>query len=116
MRLKNRLLSQNEFDRVIAAADTRMDPSTLELARRVVVLGQRQIDVANDTNLTRARLSMVVNKIYDHWRTLESRTVPPDWETDTVCLPKNLWPQVRRLERAARESLRNESIALERVQ
>ena len=104
MTMRRRLISQAEFDR--ASARSRMEPATLALAHAVLVMGEKQIDIARKTQKTRAWISEAVGKFMRCVDEAERLSLPPGWETDTVSLPPDYWPQVRKLERAARAALK----------
>jgi hypothetical protein len=104
---KRRLLTQEEFER--AAAGAEMEAKTLRLAHQVLVEGRRQVTVAAEEGYSRAWLSELVARFYERVMTLERTHLPEDWIVDTVCLPKELWPKVRDLERDARARLTSSS-------
>ena len=104
---KRRLLTQEEFERVAAGAE--MEPKTLRLAHQVLVEGRRQVVVAAEEGYSRAWLSELVARFYQRVENLERTHVPENWIVDSVCLPKELWPQVRDLERDARARLTRSS-------
>lgn len=104
MTMRRRLISQAEFDR--ARVRSRMAPATLAIAHAVLVKGERQIDIVRKTKKTRAWISEAVGKFMYCVDEAERLTLPTGWETDTVSLPQELWPQVRSLERTARAELK----------
>lgn len=104
MTMRRRLISQAEFER--ASARSRMAPTTLVLVHAVLVKGEKQIDVARKAKVTRAWISEAVGKFRNAIDEAEKLTLPPGWETDTVSLPEELWPEVRALERKARTALK----------
>lgn len=99
--MKQRRYSSAEFNR--GAALSRMDASTIECARQVLVEGRRQADVAREVGVVRQRVSEVVKQMLAYME--EANPVPPGWKADTVILPMADWPRVRAMERAAREAL-----------
>ena len=105
--IRRRRLSSSEFTR--ASARARLEPSTLAIARAVLVDGKKQVDVANDAGASRAWVSEAVAKFMRCVEETERLALPEGWVTDTVALPCDLWPQVRQLERAARARLRKTS-------
>lgn len=86
-----------------------MEPSTLAIARAVLVDGKKQVDVANEVGASRAWVSEAVAKFMRSVEDIERLASPDGWTTDTVTLPCDLWPQVRQLERAARARLQKTS-------
>lgn len=80
-----------------------MDPSTIALARQVLVEGRRQADVAREAGVVRQRVSTLVSKMLSYIE--EANPVPAGWKADTVVLPIADWPRVREMEKAAREAL-----------
>lgn len=56
-------LSQEDFDAAIRL--TRMSESSIEVARAVLVEGQRQVTVVETSGVTPARVSSIVNKVWD---------------------------------------------------
>lgn len=105
--IRRRILSTDEFAR--AAARARMEPATLAIARAVLVDGRRQVDVATDAGTSRAWVSEAVAKFMREVEAAERLSLPAGWKTDTVSLPSDLWPEVRKLEREARSRLRDKS-------
>lgn len=99
-----RRYSSAEFNR--GAALSRMDPSTIDYARQVLVEGRRQADVARDVGVIRQRVSAVVKQMLAYID--QANPVPPGWKADTVVLPVEDWPRVREMEKAAREALARE--------
>lgn len=105
--MRRRILSADEFAR--ASARARMEPATLAIARAVLVDARRQVDVAAEAGTSRAWVSEAVAKFIRCVEDTERLSVPQGWKTDTVSLPGDLWPEVRKLEREARSRLRNKS-------
>jgi hypothetical protein len=83
-----------------------MEPATLAIAHAVLVEGKKQVDVARDSSVTPAWVSEAVAKFRRHVEDAERLTVPQGWMTDTVSLPPDMWPEVRKLEREARARLK----------
>jgi hypothetical protein len=102
--MRPRLLSADEFAR--ASARARMEPPTLAIARAVLVDGKRQIDVAASAGTSRAWVSEAVAKFMKCVEETERLSLPEGWKIDSVALPPDLWPEVRRLEREARARLK----------
>lgn len=96
-----RRYSPAEFAR--GAEISRMDDSTIALAREVLVDGRRQADVARDAGVVRQRVNTLVMKMLSYID--EANPVPPGWKADTVILPLENWPRVREMEKAARDKL-----------
>jgi len=90
-----------EFNR--GADISRMDASTIALARQVLVEGRRQADVAREAGVVRQRISALVSKMQTYIE--EANPIPAGWRADTVVLPLEDWPRVREIEKAAREAL-----------
>ena len=107
--MRQRILSADEFSR--AAARARMEPATLAIARAVLVDGHRQVDVAAEATKSRAWVSEAVAKFMRHVEAAERLSLPAGWKTDTVSLPPELWPEVRKLEREARSRVSKKSDA-----
>lgn len=99
--MKLRRYSLAEFNR--GAALSRMDSSTIEYARQVLVDGKRQADVAREVGVIRQRVSAVVKQMLAYMEA--ANPVPPGWKADTVILPLDDWPRVREMEKAAREAI-----------
>lgn len=99
-----RRLSPDEFVR--ASARARMEPASLAIARAVLVDGAKQVDVAGQAGTSRAWVSEAVGKFMRYVEDAERLSVPDGWMLDTVSLPRDLWPQVRKLEREARARLK----------
>ena len=106
--MRRRLISQAEFDR--ASARSRMEPATLAIAHSVLVTGEKQIDVARRTNNSRAWISEAVGKFMRCIDEAERLSLPAGWKTDTVSLPPEIWPQVRKIERMARAGLKKQPL------
>lgn len=101
---QRRRFTKVEFDR--GAAISRMERSTISLARAVLVEGRSQAAVARDRNVGRSWVNTAVSKMLKYIE--EANPVPPGWRTDTVTLPARDWPKVRELERAAHDALSKE--------
>lgn len=99
-----RRLSADEFTR--ASAGSRMEHSTLAIARAVLVEGKKQVDVATSVGISRAWVSEAVSKFMRAVEAAERVSLPKGWQVDTVALPSELWPVVRKLEREARARLK----------
>ena len=84
-----------------------MEPATLAIARAVLVDGTTQVEVAAQIGASRAWVSEAVAKFLKCVEDAERLSVPKGWMLDTVSLPRDLWPQVRKLEREARARLKN---------
>ena len=82
-----------------------MTPSSLEIVRRVLVDGEKQIDVTKSLHppKTKQHVNLLVNVFWDHY--LRSHPLPKGWERDTVTLPQKDWPAVREIEQRALHSL-----------
>lgn len=104
---RKRPLSADEFARACARA--RMEPSSLAIARAVLVDAQRQTDVASKAGVSRAWVSEAVAKFMRCVEETEQLFLPDGWTTDTVSLPSDMWAQVRKLEREARTRLRDQT-------
>lgn len=104
MARQRRRYSEVEFDR--GAALSRMEPSSIALARAVLVDGRSQAAVMRDARVSRQWISEIVVKMRRY--IAEANPVPPGWRSDTVTLPEGKWPQVRALERAAHRELAKE--------
>ena len=102
-----RRLSPDEFARASARArSAHVEPSTLAIARAVLVDGTKQVAVAAQVGASRAWVSEAVAKFLRYVEDAERLSVPKGWMLDTVSLPRDLWPQVRKLEREARARLK----------
>lgn len=112
--IQRRLLSPAEFAR--ASARTRMEPSTLAIARAVLVEGKQQVEVAASAGTSRAWVSEAVAKFMRRVEDAERLSLPTGWRTDTVALPSDLWPEVRKLERDARARLKNSGTSFSAAQ
>lgn len=97
------LLSEDDFARVWA--QSRSGPKTFPMVRAVMVEGKRQIDVAREVGVTKAWVNEAVLRFRALVVEVDRATLPPDWKRDTVVLPLELWPVVRKLEREARAEL-----------
>lgn len=96
-----RRYAPTEFTR--GADLSRMDESTIALARQVLVDGRRQADVARDAGVVRQRVNTLVKKMLSYID--KANPVPAGWKADTVILPLEDWLRVREMEKAARERL-----------
>lgn len=104
--MTQRRYSAAEFKRGVEIS--KMDPSTIELARQVLVDGRRQADVARDAGVVRQRVSALVKKMLSYMDRADP--VPAGWKRASVALPIEDWPRVREMEKAARAALaRSES-------
>lgn len=99
--MTQRRYSVAEFNR--GADLSRMDQSTIDLARQVLVDGRRQADVAREAGVVRQRINALVKKMRSYME--EANPVPPGWKADTVILPIAAWARVRAMEKTAREAL-----------
>ncbi len=99
--MNSRRYSPAEFKR--GAALSRMDASTLDHARQVLVDGRRQADVAREVGVIRQRVSAVVKQMLAYME--QASPVPAGWKADTVILPLEDWPRVWHMEKAARDAL-----------
>ena len=101
------LIPQEQFDSAVATylahqpEGLRHGDEAQEVARRVLVLGVPQADVARQHKMTRQQ----VNNIVKRFRQLlaDSKAVPHGWISGTVTLPADDWPHVRAIEARARE-------------
>lgn len=98
---QRRRYSAAEFDR--AATICRLSKDSVELARQVLVLGNRQAVVARDAGVARQWVSELVKKMERYIE--DANPVPAGWKTDTVTLPLRDWPRVRAIEKEARAAL-----------
>ncbi len=97
----HRRYSSVEFAR--GAKISRMDPSTIALARQVLVEGRRQSEVAREAGVVKQRVHALVKKMLTYMD--QANPVPEGWKADTVILPLEYWPRVREMEKAARDAL-----------
>lgn len=86
-----------------------MTPSSLAIVRRVLVDGEKQIDVTKSLHppKTKQHVNLLVNVFWDHY--LRSLPLPAGWKRDTVTLPKKDWELVRELEANALRALADAS-------
>ena len=91
------------FDFASVRESSGMSEASLAIASRVLVDGERQIDVSRAIGTTRQYVSMIVNQFWDHFD--RHQPLPKDWATSVVTLPIKDWPKVHELEQRARAAL-----------
>jgi TrfB plasmid transcriptional repressor len=96
-RLRPGKWTQAQFDAAIADFP-KCGFELREALRSIMVVGQRQSEVAAGLGLTRQRVSQLVIL-------LRARHVPEGWVTETVTLPITVMKQIRQLEKEARAQL-----------
>lgn len=84
-------------------ASSRFTRDSIEIVRRVLVVGERQADVASSMEKTPQHVSLLLKNFWGHYQKLHA--VPPGWRTEYVTLPDTAWPKVRQIERAAKARL-----------
>ena len=99
--MKGRRISPAAFDRGVAIS--RMNEKSLTMARAILVDGQSQVSVARAHGLKKQWISELVNKMRNYIDAAEP--VPEGWTADTVVLPPDEWPKVRRIESRAKVAL-----------
>lgn len=92
------LLALAEFG-TAAAEIPRIQPASLEIAKRVLVEGIAQADVAREAGLSKQRVSRIVNDVL-----AVVNSVPRGWELVQVWLPTEVANPVRVLARNLRLS------------
>jgi hypothetical protein len=99
--MKHESLSEEQF--AIVTKISRMEPASLDVARKVLVLGQRQSEVAKEIGRSRQWVNEIIKKVRVYAD--KAALIPPGWKSGTVILPNSDWPKVRDLERKARKAL-----------
>ncbi|MCE4302531.1 TrfB-related DNA-binding protein [Xanthomonas hortorum pv. vitians] len=85
-----------EFERIQSRLG-RLTVDTVQIARRVLVDGKSQAEVAEETGLSRQRVSKMVQRVM-----AAANEFPPDWERVDEWMPPELAKQVRALAAEAR--------------
>ncbi|QHQ29929.1 transcriptional regulator KorA (plasmid) [Xanthomonas albilineans] len=75
----------------------RLTVDTVQIARRVLVEGKSQAQIAEETGLTRQRISKMVQRVMS-----AANEFPPDWERVDEWMPPELAMRVRALAAEAR--------------
>jgi len=78
-------------------------PSSIEIARAVLVDGVKQAALAKERNLTVQNVSQIVSRVRRSH--LENGLTPDGWQQIEVCLPNELVPVVKAMEADARHRL-----------
>lgn len=101
-----RLLTNSEFEQAIRKLPRALKKSNVSIARAILVEGQKQADIIQETGLSRSAISSVVRKIR---RSHEVHGKPPEgWERIEICLPIPMIKMVRALEEEARRQNQQE--------
>jgi TrfB plasmid transcriptional repressor len=99
--VKKSRISAKQFERVLLASELRGEQA--EMARRVMVLGEKQSAVALEFGVTRQWVNQLIRKLRDQLAQLAP--LPKSWVRDVVELPVTAWPEVRAIEQRERTKL-----------
>ncbi|MBZ5763800.1 TrfB-related DNA-binding protein (plasmid) [Xanthomonas translucens pv. translucens] len=84
----------------------RLSGDTVKIARRVLVDGKSQAEIAEETGLTRQRVSKMVQRVV-----AAANEFPPDWERVDEWMPPELATKVRTLAAEARSNAQEKAHA-----
>ena len=79
-------MTHGDFDRL--AARTRLNETSLRIARAVLIDGLSQAEAARREGLTRQRASDAVSRLLRELRA--EGGFPPGWRVITVCVPESI--------------------------
>ena len=92
-------MTADEFERIQPRLG-RLTLDTVQIARRVLVDGASQVDVAHESGLTKQRVSSMVQRVI-----AAANEFPSDWECVDVWLPPAIAERVRQMAVEAKEAL-----------
>ncbi|MEX3614431.1 MAG: TrfB-related DNA-binding protein [Burkholderia gladioli] len=95
-------MTSAEFERIRSRLG-RLTLDTVQIARRVLVEGIPQKDVAEDAGLTKQRVSSMVNRVL-----AAARAIPPEWVRVEEWFPPDLAAKVRKMAADAKASIQQE--------
>jgi hypothetical protein len=103
-------ITQHQFDSALRTylshqpEGLRHGERSTEVARQVLVNGMPQADVARQHQLSRQRVSDIVNRFRELLAD-DKNVIPVGWIRDAVTLPAAYWPRVRAIEQQAVQEL-----------
>ena len=92
-------LSEQQF--ATASTTLNKSPNAVNIARRVLVLGEAQRAVASSIDSTPQYVSLIVNDFWHHYK--KHYCAPTSWVTEVVTLPSHYWASVHLLIQKAHE-------------
>ena len=97
---KHKIMSPEKFDSLLPSFG-KLSLDTVDIARRVLVIGESQAALAKERGFTRQHINRVVNRV----RAIANE-IPDGWEHVEIYLPSELASKVRAMAKEAKKITR----------